>query len=499
MTVPALHARLTQAPIVSPWLQQAVRLLQLSALDYAKALQDSADANPFLEVDDAPLAGDGSQDDAAAPPQHVVERSAALPASQALGLDQLQNLPLADSLAAHLHAQLGVLRLSEDERSWAAAVVESLDEDGYLRISLADIAASVGWTPSAGEENEEGDEGDENVDDAEGVPAALRTALCRVQSLDPAGVGARSVPEGLRLQLRRQPESGTRTLALRVVADHIELLAAHNPRRLAAALGEPQAAVREAVDCIRRLDPHPGWRYGGTAARNIVPDVVAQRSGIAWTVHLNEAAMPRVRLHDACAGLYEAHRRNTRNTGTTGNSVATRADNDAGTELNAYLERARWTVQKLSQRRSTIQAVAQAIVERQHLFFDYGALAMKPLGLQEIADAVGVHASTVSRAVHEKFLATPFGVFELKYFFSRGLRHSGNSGKGGNNGKGACAPSAMKCLIASLVADEPPQAPLSDAELARRLAQQGFSIARRTVTKYRQELRLPAFEQRVAA
>jgi RNA polymerase sigma-54 factor len=458
MTSPALRAqaRLVQAPILSPWLQHAVRLLQLSAQDYAQALHESAESNPFLEIEEAPA------DDAAPWPQRTAQREPGARLAPDAALDMLQNIPAADSLAAHLHAQLGVLRLSEEERGWAAAVVDSLDEDGYLRTPLAELAAALGWAPAARRGGGEGEE----------VPAALRTALRRVQSLEPAGVGARSVPECLALQLRLLPEDRTRALALRIVTQHIDLLAAHNLPRLAAALGAPLEAVRAAADCIRRLDPRPGWRYGGTAARTVVPDVVVRRKGAAWAVVLNEAALPRARLHGAAAGLYEQHRGRA----------------DAGTELHRCLERARWTVQNLAQRRSTIQAVAQAIVERQRLFFDYGPLAMKPLGLREIADAVGVHPSTVSRAAHEKYMATPFGVFELKYFFSRGLRR--------RDDRGASAPSAMKALIRELVAAEPQGAPLSDAELARRLETQGFRIARRTVTKYRQELKLAPFERR---
>ena len=292
MTAQVLQGRLAQAPILSPWLQHAVRLLQLSTSDYAQALHESAETNPFLEIEDPP------QDEAAAEPRRFAEREPGVRLPPDAGLDALQNVPLADSLAAHLHAQLGVLRLSEEERGWAAAVVESLDEDGYLRTPLPELAAALGWTRAPRDSGHE--EGD--------APPALRTALRRVQSLEPAGVGARSVRECLELQLRLLPEDDTRALALRIVGQHIELLAAHNLPRLAMALGAPVEAVRDAADRIRGLDPRPGWRYGGTAARIVVPDVQVRRKGAAWTAVLNEAAMPRARLHGASAGLYEQHR-----------------------------------------------------------------------------------------------------------------------------------------------------------------------------------------------
>ncbi|MGK6308306.1 RNA polymerase factor sigma-54 [Variovorax sp. DT-64] len=455
----ALQVRPIQTLAFSPRLQQAVRLLQLSALDYAQALHEAADANPFLELEEPTGPDSAGFEGAEWSSQAALDRLSAGPASLGGGLsheesaDALQRIPAAVSLHEHLHAQLGVLRLDAQERLLAAAVVESLDDDGYLRISLEEIGALVG-------------------DPGEDLMPALKAALTRVQSLDPAGVAARSVSECLLLQLGAIDDAPLRELVRGIVADHLEDLAARNWQRIALALGEPVARIKLAAERIRKLDARPGWRLDAQAPTFVTPDVIVRKRHGVWTAVLNEATVPRVKLHHAYARMFEQQ-------------SAT-----ASPELRGCLENARWTVQNVGQRVSTIRDVAQAIVTKQKLFFDYGPLAMKPLGLREIADAVGVHPSTVSRAVHHKYMATPAGVFELRYFFSRGMQHAH---------RGASAPTALRQLVGELIAAEPSGAPLSDAELARRLTDQGFRIARRTVTKYRQALRIDPVELRAAA
>jgi RNA polymerase sigma-54 factor len=455
----ALQARPIQTIAFSPRLQQAVRLLQLSALDFAQVLHEAADANPFLELEEAPAPDSSGFEGAEWSSDAALDRLSTGPALPGARLshdesaDALQRIPAAVSLRDHLHAQLGVLRLDAQERLLAAAVVESLDEDGYLRISLEEIGAVVG-------------------DAGEDVVPALEAALSRVQSLDPAGVAARSVSECLLLQLGAIEDAPLRELARRIVAGHLEALASRNWQRIALALGEPVARIKLAAERIRTLDARPGWRHDPQAPAFVTPDVIVRKRRGAWTAVLNEASVPRVKLHQAYARMFEQQ------------------GAKASAELRGCLESARWTVQNVGQRVSTIRDVAQAIVDKQKLFFDYGPLAMKPLGLREIADAVGVHPSTVSRAVHHKYMATPAGVFELKYFFSRGMQHAH---------RGASAPTALRQLVGELIAAEPAGAPLSDAELARRLTEQGFRIARRTVTKYRQALRIDPIELRAAA
>ncbi|QFZ86180.1 RNA polymerase factor sigma-54 [Variovorax paradoxus] len=465
----ALQARQAQTLIFSPRLQQAVRLLQLSSQDYAQALREAAELNPFLEVDEpaGAVAPDGTAQpstarvDADVEPAEAggaFERITAAPPTGTRHLshdesaDLMKRVALPASLSAHLRAQVGVLRLTEREAALAQAVVEALDDDGYLRISLDDIALALGEDP------------DDMRDE-------LRTALRRVQALDPAGVGARSVSECLCLQLDAISPASVRALAQRILETHIELLAAQDLRAIAHALGTPLAAVQCAAYAIRRLNPRPGWCHGETGARIVVADVMVKKVRGSWRTSLNAHALPRVRLNTACANLLDTRR------------------NACVGPLKTYLEQARWMVETVAQRTSTILEVARAIVARQQMFLEHGPLAMKPLGLKEIADAVGVHASTVSRTVHNKYIATPAGVFELQYFFSRGLQHSAG---------GASAPVAVQQLIRELIAVEPPGAPLSDAALARQLAQQGFRIARRTITKYRQTLDIDPVERRRA-
>lgn len=460
----AMQARQAQAAIFSPRLQHAVRLLQLSSQEYAEALRDAAELNPFLEVDE-PSAGatpealaEPVRSEASFEAEAAFDRITAAPPagtrhlSHDESLDAMQRLALPESLSAHLHAQLGVLRLDERDAALAHAVVEALDDDGYLRMPLGDIALALG----------------EHPDDTEDE---MRTALRRVQALDPAGVGARSVPECLCLQLDAIGPVPVRALAQRILERHIDLLAAQDFAGIARAAGAPLAEVQCAVAGIRRLNPRPGWGHGETGERLVVADVTVKKVRGAWRTTLNPHAVPRVRLNTACAQLLDTRR-----------GAHTGA-------LKAYLEQARWMVGTVAQRTSTILDVARAIVARQQMFLEHGPLAMKPLGLKEIADEVGVHASTVSRTVNNKYIATPAGVFELQYFFSRGLQHTAG---------GASAPVAVQQLIRELIAIEPPTAPLSDAALARQLAQQGFHIARRTITKYRQTLDIDPVERRRA-
>ncbi|RYZ12315.1 MAG: RNA polymerase sigma-54 factor [Comamonadaceae bacterium] len=471
-----LQTRAIQATAFSPRLQHAVRLLQMSAADYAQALHDEAEGNPFLELADTDTDGgaiasiDGPRDtesdaDADASDERAdwasAEHFADEPGSGTRHLshdesfDLLQQVALPVSLRAHLHAQVGVLRLSPRECALAQAVIEAIDEDGYLRVSLEEIADAIG------------ERGAEPL-------AELRTALCRVQALDPLGVGARSVAECLMLQSPVIADPAVRSLAQRILEAHIDLLATRNLQRLATALREPLESTRAAVEAIRRLNARPGWQHGEPGSRAITPDITVRKVRGTWTARLNSAAVPRVHLNRRYAALLQK----------------SRVGAAAHPEMNQCLEKAKWTVQNVAQRMSTILDVGQAIVERQALFLEYGALAMKPLGLREIADAVGVHPSTVSRASHGKYMDTPWGVYEFRHFFSRGLDHSTGS---------ASAPAALKELIRELITAESREMPLSDAELTRQLGQQGFRIARRTVTKYRQGLGIDSVERRRGA
>ena len=452
MTAPSLRVEHRQQQALTPGLQQAVRLLQLSSLDFAQEVHAALDKNPFLEADDNEAIGPESGVEAVEPvpnegwtsPSSIDRRSGAL-ASDVSALDFLA----ADvGLREHLHGQLNVLPLTLRDQVLAATVVESLDDDGYLRTPLPELGLLTGLTPSTCE---------------------MSTALKRVQSLDPDGVGARNVAECLLLQMPDIEAPAVRALAARIVADHLGRLAHHDVAGLAKVLGAPEEDVENACERIRHLDPHPGWRHGGSDVQYLTPDVVVRRVRGIWHAAVNPSIVPRVKLNQAYARLFQQHR-------------------DAGHgELAASLQEARWTVRNVKQRFSTILKVAEAILKRQYRFLEYGPLAMKPLGLKEIADEVGLHESTVSRVTNNKYMATPSGVFELKYFFSRAMVTASGS---------TCSATAIRGVIKEMIDGESPSHPLSDPEIARRLLRQGLNVARRTVTKYRQLLKVAPVEQR---
>jgi RNA polymerase sigma-54 factor len=471
------------AQTLSPRFQHAVRLLQLSSMDFAATVRDVLGQNPFLELEEGLSDGDGSGDDGEADrsdderveadaPYDGNTLSAAMdgmsdersddrelwqvdaPSSQRPAgdgdLSALDMMAVETPLNAHLNAQLDLQPLATRERWLARTIVESLDDDGYLRASLAELCELCELSPPI-------------------RLSEMQAALVRVQALDPAGVAACSVAECLRLQLPSIECPQLRALAERVLNQHLGLLAARDVPALARSLGEPVSRMQQVCDRIRRLDPRPGWRFSSTRIAYVVPDVVVKKVRGEWRVHLNPAVIPRVRLNQMYADLFKRHR------------TPSHAD------MASQLQEARWTVKNVEQRFSTILDVAEAIVRRQRHFLEFGPMAMKPLGLKEIADELGIHESTVSRVTNNKFIATPSGVFELKHFFSRAMVTANGS---------TCSGTAIRGLLKDMIAAEAPQSPLSDAEITRQLAQQGLVVARRTVTKYRQLLRIDAVERR---
>ncbi len=477
-----LGAQACQSQTVSPRLQHAVRLLQMSSLDFAALVRDSLNRNPFLESeegegdDDVVVVGATHDGDTVESAIHDEASEACAAAGDAAAADDdgddrdlwqyepgagahhgedrefsaLDSIAVEATLSVHLLGQLKVMPLPARDLAFAGAIVESLDDDGYLRMPLDEVVGAAAIDPAP-------------------EPQEMVIALRRVQALDPLGVAARSVAECLQLQLPRIECTVLRALAARVVADRLDALAAGDINALSKALGETPARVEAACDALRRLDPRPGWRFGGSPTAYIVPDIIVKKVHGKWSANLNPAVVPQVRLNEVYTALFQRHRR---------------AHDD---ELAEHLQEARWTLRNVKQRFSTIQDVARAIVRRQHHFLEYGAMAMKPLGLREIAQEVGVHESTVSRVTNNKYMATPIGVFELKYFFSRAMTSANGS---------ACSGTAIRGLIEELIQAEAPMAPLSDAAIARQLAEQGLNVVRRTVTKYRQHLRIAAVEKR---
>ncbi|MBO0991198.1 RNA polymerase factor sigma-54 [Delftia sp. SD018] len=511
-----LRADIRQSQTLSPRLQLAVRMLQMSSLDFAAVVRSKLEDNPFLEDPQDAQDGEyelglldgkelGEEDreggmgrlapEAGLSPDTAMDEGFGM----GIGLDMDRDLPgmqhppdpadhlpgpatepaddrdlwLADmhtgarqgadgegtamdlaacetTLAMHLHGQLNVMAMTPRDLCMARAIVESLDDDGYLRTDLQELAGLLALSPAP---------------DAQEMLIALRL----VQSLDPAGVAARSVGECLLLQCPQIGDAHLRQLAQAMVQDHMDALAARDVPRLARALQVPPAQITQALACIRRLNPRPGWNFGSSHVDYIVPDVIVRRGQSGWNVHLNPAVVPRVRLNRVYEQLFQRHRRSGQN------------------QLADHLQDARWTVRNVEQRFSTILDVAQAIVRKQQLFLEFGAMAMKPLVLREIAEEVGVHESTVSRVTNNKYMATPTGVFELKHFFSRPmLSASGN----------ACSATAIRELIGDIIAAESDARPLSDVEIARQLGAQGLVVARRTVTKYRQLLRIEPADRR---
>lgn len=494
-----LHAEHRQQQSFSPRLQHAVRLLQLSSLDFAQVVHDALGRNPFLDIDDSPgdgeagpaeaLLSDGAEraDEITAAPPSADEHSPAdsdrdiwlgeaYSASRHNDSDDIgaqDHLAVQSSLAEHLHAQLVGQTIPERDRLLAKVIVESLDDDGYLRTPLEELVELTELTPEV------------TMDE-------MLLALQRVQSLEPAGVGARDVPECLRLQLPLIQCTKERALAEQIIDEHLQRLASRDIEGLARVLNRTPAEIEEVCERIRHLAPRPGWHVGAAPLQYVVPDVIVRKHRGQWVSQLNPAIVPRVKLNRAVAEMFQRCKReqgdDKRNhPGEKSNEKHDEAGDSKHSEMTRHLQEAQWTLRNVEQRFSTILDVTDAIVRRQKHFLDFGPMAMKPLGLRDIADELGLHESTVSRVTNNKYMATPLGVFELKYFFSRAMTTSSG---------GECSGTAIRGLIQDMIAAEKPTAPLSDAEIARQLARQGLKVARRTVTKYRQLLRIEAVDRR---
>ena len=433
---------------VTPRLQQSVKLLLMSTLEFQQHMQQQLELNPFLESDAEPLE---SLDDVDLDAQSNVDET---------GGDDERPTPTAPSgsgqaadwsagrasLQDHLHAQLMGLRVEDRQRLVIDAIVNDLDDDGYLRDGREELSAALGMPI------------DEND---------WTCAVRMVQSLDPAGIGARDLRECLLLQLARDSDCAHVLLARTLVLDHFDVLAERDWPALSVATGASRVALREAVDVIRGLNPRPACDFSDASIRFAVPDTFAVKRNGKWTATLNPAIVPPVRLSETYVHVVKQHR-------------------SECPELCDQLREARWTLKNIAQRLQTIEQVAEAIVARQGAFFDYGPIALKPMQLADIAQAIGVHESTVSRVTTGKYISTPFGTLELKYFFSRSLPACE---------KGPAA-TAIRRLIEETLRGENKGEPLSDAEIARRLKRQGLTIARRTVTKYRQQMGIDAVEVR---
>jgi len=464
---PSLQFRLSQHLTLTPQLQQSIRLLQLSTVELNQEIDRLLMDNPALEREDveegdappAPVAAGGpSTASAEAPAPAEADWSVDLAANwrASEGDDEGEKsftAPDTPSLRDHLHTQLSLTKLGPRDRAFVELLIDALDDDGYLTQSLEEIAALL--TAEAGA-------------DPEALAEELSIALAHLQHFEPAGVGARSPGECLALQLRNHAECAERSLALDIVGKHLELLAARDYSKLKTLTGADDEALRGAQRVIRALNPRPGAAFAKVETRYVVPDVIVKKLRNVWRASLNPDAMPRLRINRLYA------------------EIAAGARNGA---VSSQLQEARWLIKNVQQRFDTILRVSQAIVDRQRHFLEHGEVAMRPLVLREIAETLSLHESTISRVTTQKYMATPRGTFELKYFF--GSHVATEAG-------GAASSTAIRALIKQLVAAEDAKAPLSDARISQILGEQGIVVARRTIAKYREALQIPAVNQRKA-
>ena len=514
---PGLSLRVTQQLALTPQLQQSIRLLQLSTLELTQEIDQMLVDNPFLERHDddaadaddtaipdpvhnepgtatisvAPLAdstvatAEWDEESAPEPPSWSDDwdgdtevaltpddRDWGSDAPPRLGANGSDDEPdpaawaqVGETLREHLQRQTLALRLDHAERLALTLLIESLDDDGYLGDSLEDLVptmrASLPELPR-------------DTDGADDVALSLlQRALCWLHSLEPCGVGARNLAECLDLQLRARAAERpcpVTALARSIVAQPLDLLARRDWRRLGVLCHATEVELRAAASLVTRLEPKPGRRFIDVERQLVVPDVLVLPTGRAgnrqWQVRLNDAVLPRLRLVERYAQALR--------TGRSSNAAS-------HATLQTHLQEARWFLKNIQQRFDTILRVSRAIVERQKGFLTHGELAMRPLVLREIADELGLHESTISRVTSGKYMSTPQGTFELKYFFGSGLD---------TDTGGAASSTAVRALIKQFVAAEDAQRPLSDGQISDLLRQQGIACARRTVAKYREALKI---------
>lgn len=475
---PGLQLRQSQQLSLTPQLQQAIRLLQLSQLELQVELRELAEANPLIDLDgmeadyDAPDSadGEGSADDRTGndddsghdeDSEHWDENSPQVMdwAKSSHGADDDDNLEAQDAapvdLRAHLLAQANVNGYSDRELAIALAIIDALDDDGYLRDGFESVlAALASLDPPV------------HKDEADVV-------RMRIQRFDPTGVASIDLGDCLGVQLEQLPAATAgRELARAIVAGDLDLLARRDFARLARKLSAREDAIAEAAALIRTLNPHPGTAFDPSPTEYVSPDAYAVKIGGRWRVSLSSDCQPRLAINRHYCDLIARARRG-----------------DAAW-LRGQLQEARWLMKSLQSRADTLFRVAQAIVRTQSAFLDYGPEAMKPLVMRELAEELGMHESTISRVTTRKYLHTPRGTFEFKHFFSSGVATEDG---------GSASATAIQALIKKLVDEEDSRKPLSDQALTAQLNQHGIRVARRTVAKYREQMRIASSSERLRA
>ncbi len=457
----SLQLKLHQQLTLTPQLQQSIRLLQLSTLELGQEISQMLQENPLLERLDGEDSFDGPVGETPAAETERKEHDevyeemawgdrAVGPAPDEDDDDHGFQQAEAAGLRQHLAEQLGLTPLTHRDRQLVAFLIEALDDDGYLTASLEELVEL--FPPEL------------EID-----PVELHAALGLLQSFDPVGVGARGLSECLWLQLNSLPESTQHLLAAKTLArEHLPLLADREYGKLKKLLSLDDTQFMQLRQLITSLEPRPGAAYTPVSTRYVVPDVFVKKTKGLWIVSLNANAMPKLRINE----MYACILRNNR---------------ESGSSLATQLQEARWLIKNVQQRFETILKVSQAIVDRQRMFFEHGEVAMRPLTLKEIAEVVELHESTISRVTTQKFMMTPRGLYEFKYFFGSALATEEG---------GAASSTAMRALIRQFIDAENRTQPLSDSALSELLGKQGFVVARRTVAKYRELLNISPANQR---
>ena len=474
----SLQLRLSQHLTLTPQLQQSIRLLQLSTQELDQEIERYLRDNPLLEradggadaamgampmsdnsapqestattpADEAPDAGEGGESgadrgEADSDLLSEINYNASGERDDGDDRDYPQVASEMPTLREHLLEQLALLNLTERDRALTGLLIDALDEGGYLTQSIEDMLAMLP---------------EELCVDAE----ELATALRHVQHLEPSGIGARNLAECLTLQLHALPSSTPYCdKAIEIVSQHLELLAAKDYAKLKRVLHCDDDGLRAVQKLITSLEPKPGRDYARSDTRYVIPDVVVTKNKGLWTAMLNAEAMPKLRVNRLYADILSRGR-------------------NGSQQMNGQLQEARWLIKNVQQRFDTILRVSQAIVDRQRNFLEHGAIAMRPLVLREIADVLELHESTVSRVTTHKFMRTPRGIFELKFFFGSHV---------GTDAGGSASSTAIREVIKQLVSTENSRKPLSDSQISTLLGQQGIVVARRTVAKYRESLQI---------
>ena len=469
-----LQLRLSQQLAMTPQLQQAIRLLQLSTLELQQELQQALESNPLLEqidtheeIDTRETQDSETLDTADALEQKEMPEELPLDASwdtiytagtpSGTSGDYIDDeLPVyqgetTQTLQDYLMWQVELTPFSDTDRAIATTIVDAVDETGYLTVPLEDILESIG---------------DEEIDIDE-VEAVLK----RIQRFDPVGVAAKDLRDCLLIQLS-QFDKTTPWLeeARLIISDHLDLLANHDFRTLMRVTRLKEDVLKEAVNLIQSLDPRPGQSIQTGEPEYVIPDVLVRKHNGHWTVELNSDSIPRLQINQHYA------------------SMCNNARNDGDSQfIRSNLQDAKWLIKSLESRNDTLLRVSRCIVEQQQAFFEQGEEYMKPMVLADIAQAVEMHESTISRVTTQKYLHSPRGIFELKYFFSSHVNTEGG---------GEASSTAIRALVKKLIAAENPAKPLSDSKLTSLLSEQGIMVARRTVAKYRESLSIPPSNQR---